>query len=152
MVRTSILAALLGALFALPGMAFGATMEDASVAQLKERLAHASPGEQPNLCLEIAQLSLAEASAFYNGNDPDKGAVALGDVAEYSERAGSSAIQARSHEKQTEIAVRKLIRRLGDMKHQAVREDQIAMQSTIDRLERVRDSLLLAMFPKNPHR
>jgi TATA-box binding protein (TBP) (component of TFIID and TFIIIB) len=58
------------------------------------------------------------------------------------------AIQAHKHEKQSEIAIRKMVRKLTDMNHTVAHEDQAAIQNTIDRLQRIRDDLLAAMFPK----
>ena len=41
-----------------------------------------------------------------------------------------------------------MTRKLNDLKHLVSREDQTAVQNAVDRLQRVRDDLLLAMFPK----
>jgi hypothetical protein len=57
------------------------------------------------------------------------------------------AIQSHRSQKQSEIAIRKMARRLGDLKHAALREDQEQIQDTIDRLQSIRDDLLSAMFP-----
>jgi len=140
---------LYAACLALPGVSFG-LVQDPAIDALKDRLPHAPPQDRSNLCLQIAHLQLMQAAAFYTNNDPQKAEAALADVAQYSERGGNAAIQSRSHEKQTEISIRRMIRRLADLKHEAVREDQPAIQSAIDKLERVRDSLLAAMFPKTP--
>ena len=68
------------------------------------------------------------------------------DVAAFSELARDYAIQSRKHEKQSEIAVRKMVRKLGTLSTRPA-EDQKQIQDTIDRLQRVRDDLLAAMFP-----
>jgi hypothetical protein len=72
---------------------------------------------------------------------------ALTDVVAFSELARDYAIQSHKHQKQTEIAVRKMARKLNDLKHTVAHDDQPAVQDAIDRLQRVRDDLLLAMFP-----
>jgi hypothetical protein len=41
-----------------------------------------------------------------------------------------------------------MIRKLADLKHTVSHEEEAEVQSTMDRLERVRDDLLTAMFPK----
>jgi len=151
MVRRCMLGlAMLGVFLALMSFGVAVHASDDSVDELKERLSRASKSDQPGICVQIAHLQLNEANKLYVGNEPEKAAAALGDVASYSEQAGNAAIESRSHEKQTEISMRKMIRRLTDMKRAAVQEDQVAIQSTIGRLERVRDSLLGAMFPKHP--
>ena len=53
-----------------------------------------------------------------------------------------------SIEKQSEIAIRKMTRKLADLKHTVSHEEQEQVQNTIDRLQRIRDDLLAAMFPK----
>jgi len=40
-----------------------------------------------------------------------------------------------------------MARKLVSLKHSFVREDQQQIQDTIDRLEKIRDDLLAAMFP-----
>ena len=69
-------------------------------------------------------------------------------IVAYSEMARDSAIQAHKHEKQSEIAIRKMARKLVDIKHAVAHDDQEQVQDTIDRLQRIRDDLLAAMFPK----
>ena len=121
-----------------------------STDELKQRLAHAAAADQPALCIQIAHLQLGEASKLYSSNEPVKAAALLDDVVVYSERARDVAIATRSHEKQTEIGVRKMIHRLTDMKRAAVQADQAPIKAVTDRLDRVRDALLAAMFPKHP--
>lgn len=123
---------------------------ESRLAELKQRLSQSSTPDQPGIAIQIAHFQLGEANRLYADNDPDNARAALNDVALYCERAGNAAIESKSHEKQTEITVRQMIRRLTDMKRAAVQDDQVTIQSAIDRLEQVRDSLLEAMFPKHP--
>jgi len=122
--------------------------KDLTIEELKERVAAASISERPALCIEIAERQAEAASRLYGADDVDKAQAALGDVASFSELARDYAIQSHKREKQSEIAVRKMARKLGNLKHSVSRDDQIKIQETIDRLERVRDDLLTAMFPK----
>ncbi|MGA8270634.1 MAG: hypothetical protein WB919_03685 [Candidatus Sulfotelmatobacter sp.] len=115
--------------------------------ELKDRIAGASVGERPALCVEVAERQLDAADKLYAGDDADKAQAALADVAAFSEQARDYAIQSHKREKQSEIAVRKMARKLENLKHSVSREDQKAIQETIDHLQRVRDDLLAAMFP-----
>ena len=115
--------------------------------ELKARVARTGVADRPPLCLRIAQLQLDAARKYYLAGEIEKGQSALADVVAFVEMDRDSAIQSHKHEKQSEIAIRKMVRKLGDMKHTASREDQEQMQKTIDRLEQVRDDLLAAMFP-----
>ncbi len=85
---------------------------------------------------------------MYVAGDSEKAQAALADVVAYSELARDYAIQSHKHEKQSEIAIRKMVRKLTDMNHTVSHEDQAQIQDTIDRLQKIRDDLLVAMFPK----
>lgn len=85
---------------------------------------------------------------MYIAGDSDKAKASLADVVAYAELARDYAIQSRKREKQSEIALRKMVRKLTDMSHAVSHEDQAQIQNTIDRLQKVRDDLLVAMFPK----
>ena len=66
----------------------------------------------------------------------------------YSELARDYAVQSHKHQKQTEIAVRNMTRRLTDIEHLVTHDEEGPIQAAINRLQRVRDDLLMAMFPK----
>ncbi len=124
-----------------------AVAKEFTLEELKDRVASASITERPSLCIEISERQLGAADRLYVAGDPEKAQVALVDVAAFSELARDYAIQSHKHEKQSEIAIRKMARKLANLKHAVAREDQKQIQDTIDRLERVRDDLLKAMFP-----
>ena len=119
-----------------------------TVEELKSRMSSTSIGERPQLCLQIAERQLDDASKLYSEMETEKAQADMTDVVAFSELARDYAIQSHKHQKQTEIAVRKMTRKLNDLKHSVSREDQAGVQNAIDRLQRVRDDLLLAMFPK----
>jgi hypothetical protein len=121
---------------------------EASVEALKARLSSASIGDRPHLCLQIAQQQLVSTDKQYAAGESEKARASLADVAAFAESARDYSIQSRKHQKQTEISVRTMVRKLGDLKHAVPRDEQPEVQNAIDRLERVRDDLLLAMFPK----
>jgi hypothetical protein len=120
---------------------------ESTLEELKERVANARIPERPALCIEISERQLDAADKLYVAGDVDKGQAALVDVAVFSELARDYAIQSRKHEKQSEIAIRKMTRKLASLKHTVARDDQKPIQDIMDRLERVRDDLLKAMFP-----
>jgi hypothetical protein len=134
--------------FALATLSAGATPIESTVEDLKARLATASTGDRPHLCVEIAQKQLAAADKLYAAGDVDKGQAALADVVTYSESARDNAIQSRKYQKQSEIAVRAMTRKLTELMHSLGHDDQAPVQDAVSRLQRVRDDLLKAMFPK----
>jgi hypothetical protein len=137
-------------LFALMGGAMGTALPgpQPTVDELKARLASTSVGDRPHLCVEIAEKQLAEADKLYAASEVEKSQAALEDVVAYSELARDYAIQSHKYQKQSEIAVRSMARRLTEMMHTVSHEDEAAVRNAIDHLQRVRDDLLKAMFPK----
>jgi hypothetical protein len=121
--------------------------DEPTVEELKGRVANAGIADRPPMCIRISERQLDAADKFYLAGESGKAQVALTDVVAFSELARDYAIQSRKHEKQAEIAIRKMTRKLADMKHTVSREDQDDVQRSIDRLQRIRDDLLAAMFP-----
>jgi len=121
---------------------------DLTVEDLKGKLASTSLGDRPHLCVQIAQKQLAEADKQYAASDFEKGQAALVDVVAYSELARDYAIQSHKYQKQSEIAVRTMARKLTELMHSLGQDDQVPVRDAINRLQRVRDDLLMAMFPK----
>ena len=142
----------LGAL-ALLVLTVGATVRAAAgkeptVEELKAQLASTSIGARPHLCVEIAQKQLDEADKLYAADEVEKGQSTLTDVVAYSELARDYAIESHKYQKQTEIAARAMTRKLTDLLHSLGHDDQAPVQDAIKHLEKVRDDLLKAMFPK----
>jgi hypothetical protein len=127
---------------------FALTMaRDETIDELKERVAKASVSERPALCIQISERQLDAADRLYAAGDDEKAQATMTDVIAFAEQARDSAIQSHKREKQSEIAIRKMTRKLANLKHTVAHEDQQQIQDAIDRLERIRDDLLAAMFP-----
>jgi hypothetical protein len=129
-------------------MARAVPSNEPSVEELKARVASASIGDRPHLCVQIARQQLVEADKLYAAADVEKGQAVLVDVVAYSELARDYAIQSHKYQKQSEIAVRAMTRKLTELMHSIGHDDQAPVQDAINRLQRVRDDLLKAMFPK----
>ncbi len=129
-------------------VAQAAPSSDLTVEQLKAKLSSTSVGDRPHLCVQIAQKQLAEAEKQYAAADFEKGQAALVDVVAYSEMARDYAVQSHKYQKQSEIAVRSMARKLTELMHSLGHEDQAPVRDAVNRLQRVRDDLLMAMFPK----
>ena len=119
-----------------------------TIEELKARVASASIGGRPHLCVQIAQRQLTEADKLYAAADIEKGKAALTDAVTFSELARDYAIQSHKYQKQTEIAARSMTRKLNDLLHTLGQDQQAPVRDAIARLQRVRDDLLAAMFPK----
>jgi len=137
--------------FALAQLALVATVVAGpapTIEELKARLMTASIGARPRLCVEIAERQLEQTDKLYTSDEFEKAQTSLQEVTAFSEMARDYAIQSHKRQKQTEIAVRAMTRRLADMLHNLPHDDQRPVKESINRLQRVCDDLLAAMFPK----
>ena len=132
--------------YAAPNLALPSN--EPTVEDLKAKVPSVSVGDRPHLCVQIAQRQLTAADKLYADSDVEKGQAALVDVIAYSELARDYAIQSHKYQKQSEIAVRSMTRRVGEILHLVGHDDQAPVRDAINRLQRVRDDLLKAMFPK----
>jgi hypothetical protein len=121
--------------------------KDETLAELKQRVANASIADRPPLCIRISERQLDEFDRLYVAGDTETALTTLRDVPAFAELARDYAIQSHKHEKPSEIAIRKMTRKLANLKHTVAHDDQQSLQDAIDRLEQIRDDLLSAMFP-----
>jgi hypothetical protein len=137
----------LGALMGIFAMSTSSA-QSPSLEDLKARASSAGIGDRPHICVQIAEHQLDETSKLYASADVDKAESTLADVVTYSEKARDAAVKSHKYEKQTEIAVRAMARKLAGIRHSVAHNDQPPLQEAIMRLERVRDDLLASMFRK----
>jgi len=119
-----------------------------TIDELKARVSAANIADKAKLCVQIAEKQLTAADKSFSADEPEKAQESLTDVVAYSELARDYSIQSHKHQKDIEIAVRTMTRKLNELWHVVGREDQPPVKEAITRLERVRDDLLAAMFPK----
>jgi len=129
----------------LPASAWGV---EPSIDNLKARLSSTSVGDRPHLCVQIAKMQMEETDKFYAADNVQQAQTALTDVVAYAELARDYAIQSHKYQKQTEIAVRVMARRLSDLAHSMPHDYQPPLRDALKRLQRVRDDLLASMFPQ----
>jgi hypothetical protein len=150
--RVSVLVLLVGAslaAFFLTAVALPAVAgKDESLDQLIARAESARPEDRPALYLDIARQKAEAADKLYNAGDAEAGNSALHDVVTFSKKATAASIDTGKKLKNTEIALRKMTEKFGDIKRTVAFEDQAPIQQTIDELEKMRTDLLSAMFGK----
>lgn len=132
----------------LTASAHAVSRAETTVDELKTRLSAANVTERPHLCVEIAEKQLSETDKLYASADLDKAQASLDDVVVYSEMARDYAIQSHKYQKQAEIAVRGMARKLTELLRSLGQEEQTPVKNAVTRLERVRDDLLSSMFAK----
>jgi hypothetical protein len=138
------------AILAAMVIAVNAKRPELTVEELKARIASASVPDRARLCLEIAQKQTDETDKQYAAGELEKGKAALSDVVTYAELARDYSIQSHKYQKQTEIGVRGMTRKLTALEHSLGQEDQPPIKDALTRLDRVRDDLLASMFKKEP--
>jgi hypothetical protein len=136
-----LLGAALATAVAVPG-------DEPTVDELKARVSSANLPEKAKLCVQIAEKQLTESNKLYASDEVVEAQSALGDVIAFTELARDYSIQSHKHEKQIEISVRAMTRRLNDLLHTLGHEEQTPVRDALKRLEHVRDDLLGSMFPK----
>lgn len=128
-----------------------AVPEQSSLDELKSRLANTTrPDDRGALCLQIAERQVAAADKLYTDGKIEEAHAAVQDVVTYSQQAGDVVSKSGHRLKNTEIALRKMARRLTDIKHTLASDNQPPVQAAIDALEKIRTDLLNHMFGKKP--
>jgi hypothetical protein len=118
-----------------------------SLEELKSRVTSSPLPDRPPLCIEVSERQLDAATQLYTAGDIEKAQAALGDVVAFSGLARDYAIQSHKREKQSEIAIRKMVRRLDGLKHAVAHDEEKPILESIQKMEQVREDLLTAMFP-----
>ncbi|HJT01460.1 MAG TPA: hypothetical protein VJ756_20365 [Terriglobales bacterium] len=117
-----------------------------TVDELKAKLASTKESDQPKLCVQIAHLQLDATEKAYQAGQVTQAQTLLNEVVDYAQKAGDAARQSRKHIKKTEIEVRKMSRKLQDLKPTVDVDSRQPVQDAINHLEHIRTQLLMQMF------
>jgi hypothetical protein len=120
--------------------------KDGSIEDLKARIPSAKPDDQVQLCLAVAERQVSAADELFRQNKTEEAQAAVRDVVSYSGQARDAAAVTGHRLKSAEIDVRKMAHKLGEIKRTISTEDQPAVQSAVDELEKIRTDLLNKMF------
>ncbi len=137
------------AILAVVGIGYGFAKE-LSLEQLKAKLQNAKPNDRASLSVRVAELQVENADKLYTAGKSEEAVAAIHEVVSYSEQAQQAAEQTGHRLKNTEIAVRRMSRRLTDIKRGLPFADQATVQAAVERLDKIDSDLLNRMFGKNP--
>lgn len=126
---------------------FASAKEPETIDQLKARIQSADAKKQVELYMDLAKLQVNAADTAYNG-DVDKAKQLMEEGTQSAERAGQGSLETGKHMKQTEIELRKLEKRMEDIRRSWAVEDREPIEPQIKRVESVRSKLLDRMFRK----
>ncbi len=121
--------------------------EPQTIDQLKARLQSADAKKQIELYMELATLQINEADKTYN-SDAEKAKQLMEEGTQSAEKAGQGSVDTGKHMKQIEIDLRKLEKRMEDIRRSWAVEDREPIEPEIKRVEAVRSKLLDRMFRK----
>ncbi len=122
--------------------------KEETLAELITRAESSRLEDRPHLYTEIARRQVKAADQLYAAGKPEEARAAVREVVEYSDKASDAATHSGKKLKDTEIAIRKMVARLRDIKRTVAFEDQAPIEEAVDHLEQVRTQLLSQMFGK----
>jgi hypothetical protein len=126
--------------------------KEETLAELITRAESSKLDDRPHLYTEIARRQVKAADQLYSAGKAEEARSAVRDVVEYSDKASDAATTSGKKLKDTEIAVRKMVARLRDIKRTVAFEDQAPIEEAVEHLEQVRTQLLSQMFGKKENK
>jgi len=109
--------------------------------------AEATNGEAcAEVCLDAARKLTELSNQNFTDGQVEPAQAAMKDAGKYAEKAGHAAIDTHKHQKQTEIGLRRLTKRMKDIVQTLNFEDRPPVEQIIKSIEAVRSDLLLNMF------
>ena len=132
-------------LLAITSLAFSATE---SLADLKSKADLAHGGDQAKYSLEYAHRLLEDSNAQFTKGDVDKGQAEIREIVDYARIGANAASSSGKRQKQTEISLRELGKRMHDIGDTLAFEDRGPVRQAVDEIEQVRSDLLTKMFQK----
>jgi sugar diacid utilization regulator len=142
----------MNALPALPMLLLMATFcvaEQVPPAELQHKADEAHGADCVHLSLQAARQSVEDGAKLFNSGDVQAAYSALDLSLRYAQRSVDCALESRKAENSAEIELRRLVRRLGEIRQQLDSEERQQLERPIEELERQRSRLLLALFGPN---
>jgi hypothetical protein len=122
-----------------------------SVDKTRERAEKANKSDCAKVCFEAARQLIEAANQLYDGGDVEGGLKLMNDAVSYAKRGTEASIQSRKHEKNAEIALRKMAKRMHDVGQSLALDDRPPVFKAEEAMNELRDQMLAALFG-NPKR
>jgi hypothetical protein len=141
--RNSVLIA--GLLLLLSSVAFCA--DKPQTPEELRAIADKASGEScTKVCLEAARALVEQANQLFTEGSIEQAQASMKDAVGYARKAADASVQSRKKQKQTEIALRKLEKRVIDIMETLNFEDKAPVKEAADQIDKSRASILTAMF------
>jgi hypothetical protein len=119
-----------------------------SLADLKSKANLAHGGDQAKFSMEYAHRLLEDSNALFTKGDVDKAQAEIREIVDYARIGANAAASSGKRQKQTEISLRELGKRMHDIGETLAFEDRGPVKEAVDEIEQVRSDLLAKMFQK----
>jgi hypothetical protein len=117
-----------------------------SLDKTRERAEKASNSDCAKVCFEAARQLIEASNQLYSGGDAEGGLKLMNDAVGYAKRGTEASIQSRKNEKNAEIALRKMAKRMHDVGQSLALDDRAPVFKAEDSVNDLRDQMLAALF------
>lgn len=109
--------------------------------------ADATDGERcTELCVDAARQLAELSNDYFTTGDVKNAHAAMSDAGRLAEKAGNASVTSKKRRKQTEIALRKVEKRISDIEQTLNFEDRPPIRDIVKRIDKVRSDILMSMF------
>lgn len=121
-----------------------------SLSDLRKRADAAHGSNCASLCLQAAQALVEESHELFGKGDAAAAQLSVKDAMDYARRGTDASLASKKRRKETEIALRKLEKRLNDMARTLEIDQRAPLHADISAIENLRAKLLSSMFELRP--
>jgi hypothetical protein len=116
------------------------------VEKTREKAEKSSTSDCAKVCFEAARQLIEASNQLYNGGDAEGGLKLMNDAVRYAKRGTDSSIESRKNEKNAEIALRKMAKRMHEVGQSLALDDRPPVFKAEDSMNDLRDQMLSALF------
>ena len=117
-----------------------------TVDKTREKAENAKPSDCAKVCFEAARQLIEASNQLYSGGDAVQGLKLMNDAVRYAKRGTEASIESRKNEKNAEIALRKMAKRMHEVGQSLALEDRDPVFKAEDQLDDLRDKMLATLF------
>ncbi len=120
-----------------------------SVQELRARADAAQGADCAQVCMEAAEGLVQTADEFFTSGDVEKAQAAMNDAVQYARKATDGSIKSGKRQKKTEIALRRLSKKMQGIDQTLAVDDRPEVEKSIAAVEKMRTDLLMSLFSKD---
>ncbi len=110
----------------------------------------AKPGDCAKICIKVAQRLAEISNSQFEAGTVEVAQKTMQDAIAYAERGANGAIESHKHQKDADIELRKLAKRMRDIAESLSVDDRQPILDGVKKIEKLRDQVLTAMFGNPP--